>query len=224
MKTRSNSSFYLVLHGIILALVVLGFGLNAIQNSDSLPPSSSIIWIHGIAMFGWYLLIVIQSLLIQKHQFKIHRILGWGSLFLALGIIISGVWMTKEHYYRPNSLLFATINTFILINFSLLYSAAFLYRNKPEYHKRLISLASIAAMFPGLGRVILGLQWNEYLSVPLWILFAMVPAAYDWYRSKKIHPAPWIGGSMIIIGIGLTLFLMENKPWKNLMDSFLSNW
>ncbi|PZV75751.1 hypothetical protein CLV31_1307 [Algoriphagus aquaeductus] len=214
--------FFLYFNLLILILVCLGFGLNAWTNTESLPPASTIVWIHGLIMFSWYVLIVIQSSLIQSRKINLHRSLGYGSIFLAVGIIISGLAMTVTHYHRPDAQLFATINTFIILNFTILYGLALMYRTRSDYHKRFMTLASVAAMFPGLGRIVLGLEVNEYLSVPLWMMMALVPGAYDLATMKKIHPASWIGGTLIIIGIGFTLYLIENEGWKELLDSLVA--
>lgn len=223
MKKTAYPNFFFNLNLIILLLVSLGFGLNALTNPQSLPPAKPIIWIHGTIMFLWYLLIVFQSRLVQKKKIRLHKTLGYTSILLALGILISGLTMTVVHYDRPDAQIFATINTFIVINFSILYALALVYKTQPEFHKRFMTLASIAAMFPGLGRIVLGLHLNEYLSVPLWILMAFVPAAFDYYTSKRIHPASWIGGALIIIGIGLTLMLIENTEWKEFLDSMVAD-
>lgn len=216
-------NFYLNFNLIILSLVVLGFGLNAMTNPSTLPPTHKIIWIHGLIMFGWYVLIVIQSGLIRKKQTSLHRKIGYSSIPLAIGILISGIVMSKVHYNRPDAFLFSTINTFILINFTILYSLGIVYRTKPDFHKRFMLLASLSAVFPGLGRIILGLQFNQYLSVPLWIMLVLVLGTVDWMTKKKIHPATWIGSSLIFIGIGLTLYLLENAAWKELMDQLMAN-
>lgn len=223
MKKTAYPKFFFYLNLIILILVSLGFALNALTNPQSLPPAKPIIWIHGAIMFLWYLWIVIQSGLVQRKKIKLHQTLGFASILLALGILVSGLAMTVVHYDRPDAQLFATINTFIVINFSILYALALIYKTKPEFHKRFMTLASIAAMFPGLGRIVLGLQLNEYLSVPLWIMMAIVPGAFDYYTSKRIHPASWMGGALIILGIGLTLLLIENSEWKEFLDKLIAD-
>lgn len=214
-------SFYFNFNLIILILALGGFGLNALVNPEKLPPASGIVYVHGLIMFLWYILIVIQSGLVRSRNLALHKKLGKSSLFLALGIVVSGIWMSVVHYGRPDGFLFSTINTFILINFIILYYLAWTYRHQSEFHKRYMTFASLAAIFPALGRVILGLNLNEYLSVPLWILLVLVVGVNDLKIQKKIHSATKIGTGLILLGIALTLILLENEAWKQFLDQLM---
>lgn len=216
--TFPRSSFYFNYSLFMLFLVFAGFGLNAVMNPEKLPPGSPVVYIHGVIMFVWYILIVIQSGLIRSGNKPLHQKLGKTSLIFAIGIVVSGIWMSVVHYGRPDGFVFTTINTFILINFIILYYLAWTTRFQPEFHKRYMIFVSLSVIFPALGRIILGLNFNEYISVPLWILFVLVVGVYDFKSREKIHPATKIGTLMIFIGIVLTLILIENSVWKEVLD------
>lgn len=220
--TTTRTSFYYNFNLIILSLAVGGFGLNALVNPEKLPPASAIVYFHGLIMFLWYVLIVFQSKLVRSGNLNLHKKLGKSSLILAIGIVISGIWMSVVHYHRPDGFLFSTINTFILINFIILYFLAWTNRQKPEFHKRYMTFVSLAAVFPALGRIVLGLNLNEYLSVPLWILLVLVVGVFDLKSQNKIHPASKIGTALILLGITLTLILIENEAWKKFLDQLMS--
>lgn len=223
MKTLTSPrpTFYFYFHLIILFLVFGGFGLNALVHPDKLPPVSGIVYIHGLIMFLWYILIVIQSNLVKSGNIDLHKKLGKSSLILAFGIVVSGIWMSVVHYSRPDGFVFSTINTFILINFIILFYLAWTNRFRSEYHKRYMTFVSLSAVFPALGRIILGLNFNQYLSVPLWIMLVLVMGVYDFQSQKKIHPATKVGTGLIILGIALTLILMENAAWKAFLDELM---
>jgi len=220
--SHHRSSFYFNFNLFILILVVGGFGINALVHPDRLPPASGIVYLHGIIMFLWYILVVVQSKLVRSRNISLHKRLGKNSLLLALGIIITGIWMSVVHYSRPDGFLFSTINTFILINFIILYSLALNNRHRPEFHKRYMTFASLAVVFPALGRIILGLNLNEYLSVPLWILLVLVIGVFDFKSQRKVHPATKIGSILIFLGIALILVLMENAAWKEFLDRLMA--
>jgi hypothetical protein len=223
MKTLPSpkSAFYFYFNLIILVMVFGGFGLNALVHPDKLPPVSGIVYIHGLIMFLWYILIVIQSNLVRSGNIVLHKNLGKSSLILALGIVVSGIWMSVVHYSRPDGFVFSTINTFILINFIILFYLAWTNRFRAEYHKRYMTFVSLSAVFPALGRIILGFNINQYLSVPLWIVLVLVIGVHDFQSQKKIHPATKVGTALILIGIALTLILMENAAWKAFLDQLM---
>lgn len=214
-------TFYFYFNVFILILVFGGFGLNALVHPDKLPPASGVVYLHGMIMFLWYILIVGQSGMIRSGNISLHKKLGKSSLLLALGIVISGIWMSLVHYSRPDGFIFSTINTFILINFIILYFLAWTNRHRPEFHKRYMIFVSLSAVFPALGRIILGLNFNQYISVPLWIVLVLVVGIYDYRSQKKIHPATKIGTGLILVGIALTLILMENATWKEFLDGLM---
>ncbi len=221
MLPSPRPSFYYFFNLVILALVIIGFGLNAIVHPDKLPPVSGIVYLHGLVMLAWYILIVYQSVLVRSGNIALHQKLGKTSILLALAIVITGIWMSVVHYSRPDGFVFSTINTFILINFVILYFLAWKNRFRSEYHKRYMILVSLSAVFPALGRIILGLNFNQYLSVPLWIILVLVVGFYDFQGQKKIHPATKIGTGFIFVGIALTLILMENAVWKEFLDRLM---
>ncbi len=221
MLPSPRPSFYYFFNLVILALVIIGFGLNAIVHPDKLPPVSGIVYLHGLVMLAWYILIVYQSVLVRSGNIALHQKLGKTSFLLALAIVITGIWMSVVHYSRPDGFVFSTINTFILINFVILYFLAWKNRFRSEYHKRYMILVSLSAVFPALGRIILGLNFNQYLSVPLWIILVLVVGFYDFKSQNKIHPATKIGTGLIFVGIALTLILMENAVWKEFLDRLM---
>lgn len=221
MLPSPRPSFYYFFNLVILALVIIGFGLNAIVHPDKLPPVSGIVYLHGLVMLAWYILIVYQSVLVRSGNIALHQKLGKTSFLLALEIVITGIWMSVVHYSRPDGFVFSTINTFILINFVILYFLAWKNRFRSEYHKRYMILVSLSAVFPALGRIILGLNFNQYLSVPLWIILVLVVGFYDFKSQNKIHPATKIGTGLIFVGIALTLILMENAVWKEFLDRLM---
>ena len=85
-----------------------------------------------------------------------------------------------------------------------------------------MTFASLAVVFPALGRIILGLNLNEYLSVPLWILLVLVIGVFDFKSQRKVHPATKIGSILIFLGIALILVLMENAAWKEFLDRLMA--
>lgn len=214
-------SFYFKYSLFMLFLVFAGFGLNAVMNPGKLPPGTPVVYIHGLIMFIWYILIVIQSGLIRSGNKPLHQKLGKSSVILAIGIIVSGIWMSVAHFARPDGFVFTTINTFILINFIILYYLAWKARFQPEFHKRYMVFVSLSAIFPALGRIILGLNFNEYLAVPFWILLVLVVGVYDFRSLGKIHPATKFGTILILFGIVLTLILIENSVWKEFLERWI---
>ena len=215
----NGESFFFYYSSIILTIVLCAFGVNALINSDDLPPILPIVIVHGIFMIAWYALVVVQTRLILQRNHNTHIILGKSSIVLAVGIVISGIMMTLDSYVRSSSVDIVTINLFITINFIILYTLAIYRRKHSDKHKRLILFASIAMMLPALGRITQAASINDFLSLPMWFILMLAPVLYDLKTLKRVHKTTFLGISLIIIGVVLAISLMDSSSWVKFLES-----
>lgn len=219
IRKQKGEPFFFYYNLMILILVVAAFGTNAMINFEDLPPMIPLVIVHGIFMFGWYGLVVVQAGLIKKSNQHIHSILGKSSMALAGAIVISGILMTLDSYTRSGRVDIVTVNLFMTINFIVLYSLAIYKRRHAIEHKRLILFSGIAMMLPALGRITQAANINDFISIPMWLILLLIPLFYDLKKSKKIQKSSVLGISLIIIGIVLTLSLMEYSGWVKFLES-----
>ncbi|MFT5166865.1 MAG: hypothetical protein ACI8P3_002097 [Saprospiraceae bacterium] len=204
---------------IILTIVACAFGANALINSDDLPPILPIVIVHGIFMLAWYILVVVQTRLIIQRNHDIHIILGKASIVLAVGIVASGIMMTLDSYARSSRVDIVTVNLFITINFIILYTLAIYRRRHSDKHKRLILFASIAMILPALGRITQAASINDFLSLPMWLILMLAPVLYDIKTLRRVHKTTLLGIGLIIIGMALTISLMDYSIWVRFLES-----
>jgi hypothetical protein len=94
-----------------------------------------------------------------------------------------------------------------LIAFAVFLSAGLMFRRRPEFHKRLMFLASVSIVGPALGRIML---WPLFagihgLSLPTggMIFFLGGLVIYDLATTKRVHPATILGGAFrLLVWIG----------------------
>jgi hypothetical protein len=97
-----------------------------------------------------------------------------------------------------------------LLAFSVFVTSAIVLRRRPEVHRRLVLLASISIIGPALGRIwrwpiFQGVAELTFANAALG-LFLGALVFYDWYFTKRIHPATLIGVSFrLLTVIGATL-------------------
>ena len=91
-RAAARSRFFLYLACAFLGIAIAGFSttffMPLARGTFSAPP---IIHIHGALLFGWLILLILQSSLINQRRFVTHRQLGWLGAALCLSIVISGV-------------------------------------------------------------------------------------------------------------------------------------
>src|ERR1700710_317251 len=83
---------------VILGIVVLGFFKTYFGLFPSFNNVTLIQHIHGLLFTTWFLLLVIQPLLIRNGKYKAHRIIGRFTYVLVPCIIISIHFIAREAY------------------------------------------------------------------------------------------------------------------------------
>jgi hypothetical protein len=166
--------FYFCMSLLIAVVVVYGFshtiGHNLLHASP-LPPF--ILTIHAIVFPGWVLFFILQSTLVRTRNVRLHRTLGWFGLALAVGILILGYLtataMDRFHTEGPNDTeppAFLIIQLMDLVSFATPFALAIYWRRRPEFHRRLMLIASCA---------LTDAAWARFPLIPL----AWSPAGVD---------------------------------------------
>jgi ABC-type multidrug transport system permease subunit len=229
---RHRSRYFLGMSIVLLVIALSGFSRTFFLRSlIPLPPLAPHIVVHGVLMTAWLVLLVVQTSLIGAHRTDLHRRLGVFGAVLALAVAVvalrtalglpahfkveaapNGVAMTPSAMIQIVWGNFATIALFCVF-----VAAAIGMRRRPEAHKRLLLLASIAMVGPAIGRYVADLaRWSASTSVPavvqaLQILVAVLAIAlplslvvHDLRTRRRVHPATaWGVGSYLLLTAGL---------------------
>lgn len=186
-----------------------------------------IVMIHGAAFFAWMLLFTAQAALVPAGQWRWHRRLGLASVPLALVMVASciavGALLARAELAgrAENGGVdgFAGVVGAMAV-FALLYTAALLQRQRPEVHKRLMFLATVAILWPAWFR------FRHYfpdvprpeLSFGLLASDAVIAVAMlrDRLRFGRVHPVLlWVGTGLFLEHV-LELALFGTPAWRAL--------
>ena len=123
--------------------------------------------LHGVAMFGWVLLLVLQSFLIRTNRRPLHRRTGQLAYLLGPLIIVSTVVLAN---YRLNmrgltaeGMYVLGLQTFILIQYTVFLAMALRHRKQPDVHSRWMICTAFAMLDPIFARILL----VNFIHVPL---------------------------------------------------------
>lgn len=143
----------------IAALMIVGFGLfNLLGVTDimAMPRSA---WLHGLVMFAWLSLFVVQSFLGTGRNLALHRKLGWFGAGLAVIAVVTA-WNTgftttmvdraPPVFYPPY---FLGLNLLTPVFFAGFVIAAIRMRKRTDWHRRLMLGAILVVCEPPLGRL-----------------------------------------------------------------------
>ncbi len=184
-----------------------------------------IVHAHGVLLFGWLFLFLVQSLLIHRRDLRLHRRLGWAGGALALGVALStiatGMWATQRDVAAgggETAISSLLGNCTAALMFLALVAAAIAWRRDGPAHKRLMLLATIAILWPAWFRF---RHLFPFVPAPE-ISFALIAAdslflvciARDWLAERRIHPVfLWIGPAIIAEHTFETL-MFDTPPWR----------
>jgi hypothetical protein len=151
--------FYFCMSLLIAVVVVYGFSQTIGHNllhASPLPPF--ILTIHAIVFPGWVLFFILQSALVRTRNVPLHRTLGWFGLALGIAIILLGyVTATAMDRFRlqrhtMDSPAFLIVQLMDLTSFAIPFGLAIYWRRRPEYHRRLMLIASCGLTDAAFGR------------------------------------------------------------------------
>jgi hypothetical protein len=164
--------FYLSMSLVLAALVILGFSRTANANLlHANPARPLLLWIHGAAFSTWVVFFIAQSSLVRIRKVSVHRLLGWFGVGLAAVMIVLGftiaVVMTRFDIVvlqQKGVDAFLSIPFADMIIFGSCIAMAIYWRKKPEYHRRLVLIASCQLMDAAIGRFDFMLNHNLFYA------------------------------------------------------------
>lgn len=191
----------------LAVFIVFGFAQWSLRGFVSI--SATPVWVHahGAFMILWLVVAVVQNLLAERRQFKVHRQLGWVAMIVVAGIgtfgSMTGIQALAMHRVPPfftNAYFLALTHIEVgLFVCTVLWAVAL--RRTTQWHRRLMVAATVLLMEPALGRLLpmplLG-DMGEWIA----LLFQLVPigilARHDRSTNGAVHPATLSGGAIVI--------------------------
>jgi hypothetical protein len=226
-QVRSYEHHFFVSIGIIAAVIILvGFSRTYyLKEFFQTPALLPIIHLHGALFTSWVVLFIAQAWLVSSHRSRIHMRLGIAGFLLAIAMIVVGttaaITVARLGHVRPGGpppLVFLVVPIFDMLVFSVLIIAGFLIRRRPDYHKRIMTVATLSLMTAAFGRMIVMVQGggNVKLALTFTALLVTIATASDAILHRRIHPAfVWAGG-LVLLSIPLRFGVAQTDAWMSL--------
>ncbi len=237
------SKFYITM-AVIFAAIAFGgfFGTYWLQIARGTFTGSPMMHLHGLLFSLWTLFFFSQALLVANRQLKRHR--AWGllgislataMLFTGMAVAIGGLQSRLDAGYGDAARAFSIVPITAVLMFAGFVTAAILNLRRPEWHKRLMLVATVtllqaavARFFflaatgggpgarPGMGppQPIEGTMLAGLL-VALLIVAAMV---HDRRSYGRVHPAYWWGFGVVLAVQALRPVVGYTDAWYRFAD------
>jgi len=231
-RHASGTRFYPA--SVIVAMLFCGlsFGPSMAVSSHRQNALTVLVVLHTLAVCGWLVLFLVQSLLAGQGKMALHRTLGTGSLLLAGVVVVlnyqTAIAMVRRGYdlsgdlglrFDPlGGLWFPLLDTLL---FAALFAGGWLCRRRPAAHKRLMLLTIFAGLIPApIAHFVGHFSFiHNKLAVTLLLLtaFLAASAAHDWIASRRIHPVSlWVPIAVFAIENTSAMFWLPSRTWHTL--------
>ena len=220
--TTFVGSFYFWMILLMAFFVFGGFGMTYWYPlaAGTFRPAPPVVHLHGLTYFSWMILLITQAALVNVRNVALHRSLGMFGIALATAVMMMGAIITILGASRSSGAAAHGIYLGIaaVTGFGLLFTLAIRNTRKPDIHRRLILLAMLPLLPPGIHRlymVPLGLQ-----TFPVVAMYATLDAmalaiiAHEWRQHRSI-------GKYTLIGVGW-LVLQQAVHWAIIDTEFFA--
>jgi hypothetical protein len=193
--------------GVAAAVILAGFAHTyGPKVATGTPPVPAIVHVHAALFTAWLALLLVQVRLVGR-RIELHRRLGAAMVALAALMLVAGtataVVVTRGGHRGIPGLEFDAPAGFLLLNvasiavFSILVGLGWVYRRRPQAHKRLMLTATVGGLMPpGIAR--LPLVAGTPVVPALVVLFLLAGPVYDLVTRRRVHPAYGFGVALTL--------------------------
>ena len=242
VRLGSERRFYSSMALVMALVTIIGFGptyyFAGLQDAPT-PVLTPRIHIHGAFCTAWIALLIVQTRLIAAGERRLHRMLGAAGAFVALAILVTGVMVALASQRRTHTLAnagtMADPYMFLIFPISaVLVFAGFvilgvLWRNRADFHKRFMLLATASLIGPAFARIvtqassglgIVGVR-GAFGGLILIDLLVVALAIYDFRSRGRLHPATLWGGAFLILSGPLRIAIGFSDAWQSFAQSLM---
>jgi len=198
-RLAAERLFYVIAGCVMLVATVVGFRLflahgKGFGGGEITHQIFPLVVVHGLAMFSWVVVFLVQSILILNGNPRLHMRIGVGGAVLA-GVMVplGSVSAILSARYNPDIYQLLGGPRFFLatmlgemLSFGVLVGVAVIYRRRPEIHRPMMLLASLMIISGALGRC-------PYIGE-----YALMPPFY------VLGPALVLGALFLVLQLGMT--------------------
>ena len=226
-----HPSFYFWMILVMAVFVFGGFGMTYLYPlaTGTFPPAPPVVHLHGIVFFSWMILLIAQPTLVGFRNVALHRSIGTFGIALATAVMFMGLTTqllgaahSRDH---PTTNLYNGVYLGIMAvtGFGLMFTLAIRNTRRPEIHRRMILLAMLPILPPGIHRfymVPLGLK-NFPIAAMYTTLDAMALAILiqEWRSTRRISGYTVLGVGWILVQQALHYPVTHSQWFANLVYS-----
>ena len=229
---KADRLFYSVTGALFLVLTVIGFqryifGAKHADGTPIDPTMLAIVVAHSTAIFAWFLLFFVQSLLVATRNRAIHMKLGWSVLVIGSVIAVTGpIVATRSVRLFPSQEIFDWSGPrFLLVMYSeivmfVVFAAlGVLNRKRPRVHRPMMLMASLSIVSGATGRIqmvnsIFGNHHWMAIFGPV-VAIGVVLLLVRWAMTRSFEPELSMGLGALVAASVVAAAAADTNLWVN---------
>ncbi|MGH6695225.1 hypothetical protein [Sphingopyxis sp.] len=191
------------------------------------PALTPTVHLHGALCTGWILFLMLQTGLIAAGRRDVHRVAGIAGVAIAVAVVATGLFVAIHSHRRVHTAVtdgtmadpyvFFVFPVTAASIFALFVGLGLLNRRRPDYHKRLMILATASMIGPALARIVgrtTTIIPSAIGALILINLFIAALAVHDIRTRGRLHPATLWGGGFLLVSEPLRVAIGFSEPWR----------
>lgn len=211
---RPGALYFPVVSTLLVGLSVLAFADNLITDIHQPSNSDPQMVVHGLIAAAWVFLFAAQAWLIYFGRIAAHRRLGPWVFAVAAGLALSTLYLFVSKFHGWAAMESEVLaNRLLLPVFVFCTVLAYARRNRPDWHKRLLLIGTMALLEPVLARIydplfgpLLPAKMSETLDMFLFLSFLFTSWLgligslwlYDRLVIGRVHRVTIVGSGAIV--------------------------
>ena len=189
-----------------------------------------LIQMHAAVSTAWLVLLIVQTSLVATHRVDIHRKMGLVGAAIVVALVVLGVLTAvrgARDGWNPggplgDSLGFLAVTLGDVFLFAGFAAAGLYYRRRPELHKRLMLLATLAGlMWPAITRIPLVAPQPVRMFGLLAALVVAMPVRDYLTDERRLHPVSALGAIVILVSFPIRVAIGNSVAWHQLVSHFI---
>lgn len=191
------------------------------------PALTPTVHLHGALCTAWILFLMLQTGLVAAGRRDVHRAAGVAGIALAIAVVATGLFVAAHSERRVHTAatdgtmadpyVFFVFPVTVATIFALFVTLGVLNRRRPDYHKRLMILATASMIGPALARIFgrtTTIVPSAIGALVLVNLFIIALAVHDIRTRGRLHPATLWAGGFLILSEPLRVAIGFSEPWR----------
>jgi hypothetical protein len=219
----------------LLITVVVGWGFSRTVNEKLIRPAIPrpfVLYVHAAIFSGWVAFFIWQSALVRMGHVRLHRWTGWLGSILGAAVAMVGIAtavtmgrFNVRNFHSRYAGLALLVSFYDIAAFAVPFALAVYWRRKPEFHRRLMLVATCALTAAAFGRLPIPPHVPPavffYTCVDLLILLGV---ARDLVVDRCIHPVyRWALPAFLVCQVVVVYTVYHHSPyWLNIAQTILN--